>query len=90
VAKTVVVSAKLKEKNQITIPKEILAALGVGVGGNVTFIAQKDRVVMMNPAIYAARVMQEAMRGEARRAGIYSDDDVLKLIKEIREEESGQ
>jgi hypothetical protein len=53
-------------------------------------IAQGDKVIMMNPAIYAARVMQEAMKGEAQKAGINSEEDVLKLIKEIREEENGQ
>jgi bifunctional DNA-binding transcriptional regulator/antitoxin component of YhaV-PrlF toxin-antitoxin module len=83
--KAVVNSARLKAKSQITLPKEILAALGVEIGDSVTLIAQGDKVIMMNPAIYAARVMQEAMKGEAEKAGVYSEEDVVKLIKKTRE-----
>jgi bifunctional DNA-binding transcriptional regulator/antitoxin component of YhaV-PrlF toxin-antitoxin module len=88
--KAIVNNARLKAKSQITLPKEIVAMLGIEIGDSVTFIAQGDKVIIMNPAIYAARVMQEAMKGEAQKAGIYSDDDVVKLIKDIREEKSGQ
>jgi hypothetical protein len=33
------------------------------------------------------KVLQEGMKGEAEKAGIYSDEDVVKLIMEMRAEE---
>ncbi len=39
-----------------------------------------------NPLICAMREFQRAMEGEAERAGLYSDDDVVALVKEIRRE----
>jgi hypothetical protein len=41
---------------------------------------------MMNAAIYAMNVFQEGMKGEAEKAGIYNDDYVMALVKEVRHE----
>jgi hypothetical protein len=54
------------------------------------FIQQDEKVILMNAAVYAMKVFQKEMEGEAQTAGIYSDDDVIKLIKDIREEKSSQ
>jgi AbrB family looped-hinge helix DNA binding protein len=85
---TVIVdNAKVLPKGQITIPKDFRKALGIDVGDRVTLIKRADEVVMMNSAVYAMKVLQEGMKGEAEKAGLYSDEDVVKLIMEMRAEE---
>jgi hypothetical protein len=39
---------------------------------------------MMNSAVYAMKMLQEVMVGEAEKAGLYSDDDVVDMIMEMR------
>ena len=40
----------------------------------------------MNPSVAAIERLQSAMDGEAERAGIFNDDDVLALCGEVRRE----
>jgi AbrB family looped-hinge helix DNA binding protein len=80
-------NAKVMAKGQITLPKDIREALGVGTGDRVTLIRRDDQVIMMNSAIYAMKMLQQAMDGEAEKAGIESDDDVVRMIMEMRAEE---
>ena len=35
----------------------------------------------------ALKKLQDAMKGEAEKAGLYTDEDVMNLIKEIRDED---
>ncbi|MDR1487970.1 MAG: AbrB/MazE/SpoVT family DNA-binding domain-containing protein [Deltaproteobacteria bacterium] len=83
-----VYNAKVMAKGQITLPKDILEALGVQAGYRVTFIRKDDHVIMMNSAVYAMKTLQTAMAGEAEKAGLYSDDDVVKMIMDMRTEET--
>jgi hypothetical protein len=39
---------------------------------------------MMNPAIFAMEMLQKEMEGEWERAGIRSEEDLNRLIKEMR------
>jgi len=41
----------------------------------------------MNSAVFALRQFQEAMKGEAEKAGLYSDDNIVGLIMQMRREE---
>jgi AbrB family looped-hinge helix DNA binding protein len=84
----IVDNAKVMAKGQITLPKDIREALGVETGDRVTLIKQNDQVIMMNSAVYAMKMLQQAMEGEAEKAGLYSDDDVVKMIMEMRAEEN--
>ena len=79
-------NAKVMAKGQITLPKDIRKALGVGTGDRVTMIMQNDQVVMMNSAVYAMKLLQRSMEGEAEKAGLRSDDDVTKMLMEMRAE----
>ncbi len=79
-------NAKVMAKGQITLPKDIRKALGVGTGDRVTMIMQNDQVVMMNSAVYAMKLLQRSMEGEAEKAGLRSDDDVTKMLTEMRAE----
>jgi AbrB family looped-hinge helix DNA binding protein len=81
-------NAKVMAKGQITLPKEIREALGVSTGDRVTLIRQDDQVIMMNSAVYAVKMLQQSMAGEAERAGMKSDDDVVNMIMKMRSEEN--
>ena len=83
----IVDNAKVMSKGQITIPKDFRDALGVGVGDRVTLIKRADEVVMMNAAVYAMKILQKGMEGEAEKSGLYSDADVVNLVMDMRAEE---
>jgi AbrB family looped-hinge helix DNA binding protein len=80
-------NAKVMAKGQITLPKSIRSALGLTTGDRVTLIKQNDQVIMMNSAVYAMKMLQTAMAGEAEKAGLRSDDDVTAMIMEMRADE---
>ena len=77
-------NAKVMAKGQITLPKDIRAALGVSTGDRVTLIRQADQVIIMNSAIYAMKILQQAMEGEAKKAGLDSEESVVAMIKDMR------
>lgn len=80
-------NAKVMAKGQVTIPKDVRRVLGVSNGDRVSFIVEGNTVRIVNSAVYAMQVLQQEMAGEAERAGIASDDDVMALIKEMRNED---
>jgi antitoxin PrlF len=82
----IVETAKLMAKGQVTIPLEIRKRLGVPIGDNVLFISSEEGVRLVNPVAYALKEMQEAMRGEAEKVGIQSDEDVVSLVNQVRKE----
>lgn len=81
-------NAKVMAKGQITLPKDIRDALGVQTGDRVTLIRKDDQVIMMNSAVYAMKMLEAAMEGEAEKAGLKSDEDVAALISGMRAEEN--
>ncbi len=84
----IVDNAKVMSKGQITLPKDIRDALGLKTGDRVTLIHQDNQVVMMNSTVYALKVLQGSMHGEAEKANIHSVEDVDNLIAEIRAEKT--
>jgi len=80
-------NAKVMAKGQITLPKDIRDALGVRTGDRVTLIRRDDQVIMMNSAVYAMKMLQTAMAGEAEKAGLQSEEDVAAMIAAMRHEE---
>lgn len=80
-------NAKVMSKGQITLPKDIRDALGVQTGDRVTLIRDGDQVIMMNAALYAMKTLQSAMKGEAEKAGIRSEEDVAAMISAMRVED---
>ena len=79
-------NAKVMAKGQITIPKDIRNVLGVSSGDRVTFIVEGNSVRIVNSAVYAMQTLQKDMDGEADRANLTSDEDVMSLVNEIRNE----
>jgi AbrB family looped-hinge helix DNA binding protein len=82
-------NAKVMAKGQITLPKDIRSKLRLATGDRVTLICEGDQVILMNSALYAMKMLQREMRGEAGKAGLLTDDDVLELVKEVRAEIEG-
>ena len=77
-------NAQVMAKGQITLPKEIREVLGVHAGDRVTIISQDNQVILMNPAVYAMKILQEDMKGEAEKAGIESPGDVVGIVRDLR------
>ena len=63
--------------------------LGVSYGDRGSFVVEGNTVHLVNSAVYAMQVLQSEMRGEAERAGLASDEDVMTLVKKLREENAG-
>ena len=78
--------AKVTSKGQITIPVEVRKKLGIKNGDKVLFMEDSGRIYMMNSSMDALREAQRAFAGEAERVGLKNDDDVMAMIKELREE----
>lgn len=82
-------NAKVMAKGQITIPKDVREILGVSSGDRVSFVVEGNTVRLVNSAVYAMQVLQSEMRGEAERTGLTSDEDVMALVKELRDGDEG-
>lgn len=89
-ATVLVNDARVMSKGQVTIPKNIRAALGVSTGDRVTFIVENGSVRVINSAVYAMQKFQKQMAGEAEKAGFTSEEDVSEWITESRREENAE
>ena len=87
-ATTFVNDAKVMSKGQVTIPKNVRAALGIDTGDRVTFIVEGNNVRVVNSAVYALMRFQEQMGGEAEKAGLLSEEDVAEWITSSRRKEN--
>ena len=87
-AKMFIDNAKVMSKGQITIPKDVRDVLGVSSGDRVTFIVEGDNVRLINSAVYAMQMLQKEMAGEAERTGLTSEEAVMDLVKELRNEKN--
>ena len=86
-AKAFVDNAKVMAKGQVTIPKDVRDVLGVASGDRVTFVVEGNTVRIVNSAVYAMQILQQEMTGEAERTDLNSEDDVMALVKELRNED---
>lgn len=77
-------SAKVMAKGQVTIPADVRKALGVAEGDRVSFVVDGNNVRIVNAALFATQMLQSELNGEAERLNLTSDDEVMKLVKEIR------
>jgi AbrB family looped-hinge helix DNA binding protein len=76
--------ARISIKGQVTIPVEIRKRLGLKSGDKVVFMEKSGEIVLMNSNRLAFEEFQRDMAGEAERAGLYSEQDVVDLVKEVR------
>ena len=77
---------KITSKGQITIPVQIRKILGVKDGDKVLFTEKDGKVVIDNPTKLAILEAQEAFAGLAEELGLRTEEDVVKLCKEVRKE----
>ena len=80
-------NAKVMAKGQITIPKDVREVPGVSSGDRVTFVVEGNNVRIVNSAVNAMQMLQKEMAGEAERTGLTSDEDVMELVNELRNED---
>lgn len=78
--------AKVTSKGQITIPVEIRNKLGIKEGDKVLFVEEGSRIFMVNSTLMALKEAQNAFQGEAERAGLKDEQDVVDLIRQIRKD----
>ena len=86
-AKAFVDNAKVMAKGQVTIPKDVRDVLGVASGDRVTFVVEGNTVRIVNSAVYAMQMLQQEMAGEVECTGLTSEDDVIAIVKELRNED---
>lgn len=78
--------ARVTSKGQITIPMEIRKKLGIKEGSKVLFLEEAGRIYLTNSSMEAVHEAQRAFAGEAERVGLETEEDVVAMIKEVREE----
>ena len=88
-ANVIVENAKVMSKGQITLPKDIREALKLGTGDRVTLIYENNQVILMNAAVYAMEALQDGMKGEAEKAGLTDEADIMALVNDVRTEIEG-
>lgn len=81
-------NAKVMAKGQVTIPKDVREVLGISSGDRITFIVEGKSVRIVNSAVYAMQTLQTEMEGEARRTGLDSEDNIIELVKKLRNEDN--
>jgi len=52
----------------------------------VLFLEENNKIFVTNASYEALKEFQNTMIGEAKKQGIYSEDDVNKVVKEVRKE----
>lgn len=78
--------SRITSKGQITIPIEIRKKLNLRTGDKVIFIEDGDKIIFANSSMIALKEFQNAMKGEAEKEGIYSEEDLNKIVKEVRKD----
>lgn len=77
-------TARVTSKWQITIPKDVREQMGISIGDRVSFLVEGNKIILVTSLKAALEVAREAFKGLAEEAGINNDDDVQKIIDEIR------
>jgi len=81
--------AKVTSNGQITIPAGIRRRLDLKDGDKVLFLESNDGVIMLNSSMVALKQLQKDMAGEAEKAGLFTEADVVAFCREVRKELSG-
>ena len=82
--------ARVMSKGQVTIPKKVRAALGIDVGDRGTFIIDGNQVRVVNSAVYTLEKFRDQMKGEAEKAGFFSEEDIANWITQSGRDDAVQ
>ena len=78
--------AKVTSKGQITIPIDIRKKFGLQEGSKVLFMEEGDKVYIMNSTMMALKEAQADFAGAAKEVGLYTEEDVIEMMKQFRQE----
>ncbi len=78
--------SRISSKGQVTIPIDIRKKLNLKEGDKVLFVEEEGKIFITNASLVAFRKIQTAMEGEAEKAGLTTEEDVVAFIKSIRKE----
>lgn len=81
--------AKITTKGQITLPISIRRVLNLKDGDKVAFIEKDGNYIIVNPVSLAIDEVRTAFKGEAKRLGLETEEDVVEMVKEVRKEKKG-
>ena len=87
---TFIDNAKVMSKGQVTIPKDVRDVLGVSNGDRITFVVENGSVHIFNSAVYAMKMLQSEMSCEAKSKNLKSEEEILSLVQNIRNESEGK
>lgn len=77
--------AKMTSKGQVTVPVEIRRKLNLKEGDKILFIeSPTGQIIIDNASATAIAKAQRAFAGAAQAAGLKDEEDVQKLVNEIR------
>ena len=77
-------SARVTSKWQITIPKDVREQMGISIGDRVSFLVDGNKIILVTSLKAALEIVQDSMKGIADELGVKNDDDVQKLVNEVR------
>lgn len=78
--------ATINAKGQITLPLSVRRQLRLNSGDRVAFVHDGEKLIITSDPVTALKEVQAAFQGAAEEAGLYSEDDVVRMVKEIRSE----
>ena len=81
--------ATINAKGQITIPLSVRNHLKLNSGDRIAFVREGEKVIITSDPVAALKEVQAAFQGAAEEAGLYNEDDVVRMVKEIRAERKG-
>jgi AbrB family looped-hinge helix DNA binding protein len=77
--------AKVSANGQVTVPVEIRKKLNLREGDKIIFFERRDGEVVINNASATAIInAQKAFKGAAKDFGVNSEEDVQRLVDEVR------
>ncbi len=77
--------AKVSSNGQITVPVEIRRLLGLKSGDKVLFYQKPNGdIVLSNASAQAIAKAQSAFSGAAAALGVSNEEDVQRLVDEVR------
>ena len=76
--------AKVSANGQVTVPVEIRRKLNLKEGDKLLFIEQGGEIIIRNASTTAIVRAQEAFAGAAQDFGAKDENDVQKIIDEMR------
>ena len=78
--------ATINAKGQITLPLSVRRQLRLNSGDRVAFVRDGEKLIITSDPVTALTEVQTAFQGAAEEVGLYTEDDVVRMVKEIRAE----